>query len=673
MIIDYHKDKIHETIKSMQQYRNQTPFLNRDKFKTQSYSIYQSCKDAYKQNIKEGIPKQRITIGNIMGGAGQGKTRACLELVNILKEKYEDDIILSVRFEFYNGSMLRGFENTNSASSIFGLRILLAFLGYLHISQFGEYTTSNLGISIEQLFYSEIFSINSVFAKISPILHDYFKTNKSKTIYLIVIADEYNQLYKAFKDKWKLPLYSLLEYVITEQEKNSRLDRDRLCIIPFISGTYSQFESQKIFDSSGYCMKLLSLPPFKWETVKQLIKIKFGNQSTILLSNEEMKKFFYEASIVPRILIDEAFRYMENKLNKKEIQREEDITDDFILKMRREVYERYKNLGNTIKQHKEDVVNIIFSGLDMSLFNIGSWLDEAILFGAIYRGYKGKLYTHSHIFFKLLKSVYPSLADKMAVLRKNFTWEAFEWAQLYTFFNRLKTYIMGKCSSIAIKDLIPGHMDENLGAIKINLPAHIEGVTEDERSWFSNKNFYNGFPDDWFNSNKIWKSAKGCPMLDGFWCTTLESNSSSKIIFLFQYGMSEDGGVTVSYKNPVDWMTKLSGALNNFKSVESVKLVYVLITNSSLSKKHYPPNVKVAKKAIHVIDPKELIVICANNFYKMNPINLTLYYEPVEAIGHIIMSDSQQSTLINENEIFKDLKQKKTKEKERREEPRNRL
>jgi hypothetical protein len=205
MIIDYHKDKIHETIKSMQQYRNQTPFLNRDKFKTQSYSIYQSCKDAYKQNIKEGIPKQRITIGNIMGGAGQGKTRACLELVNILKEKYEDDIILSVRFEFYNGSMLRGFENTNSASSIFGLRILLAFLGYLHISQFGEYTTSNLGISIEQLFYSEIFSINSVFAKISPILHDYFKTNKSKTIYLIVIADEYNQLYKAFKDKWKLP------------------------------------------------------------------------------------------------------------------------------------------------------------------------------------------------------------------------------------------------------------------------------------------------------------------------------------------------------------------------------------------------------------------------------------------------------------------------------------
>lgn len=235
-----------------------------------------------------------------------------------------------------------------------------------------------------------MFTINSVFAKISPILHDYFKTNKDKAIHLIAIVHEYNQLYREFGSDWKKPLYSLLEYALTEHRKNPNLDRDRLCIIPFIAGTFSQSASQDAFISSGYNMQLFSLPPFEREIVKQLIEIRFGNQSGILLSNEEMKKFWYEISIVPRILIHVAFPYMKKKLDQKEIQTEEDITDDCILEMRKEIYKNHRFLGPTIMQHETQVTDIILSGLDMRKLKIGDWLDQAILFGTIYREYRGK-------------------------------------------------------------------------------------------------------------------------------------------------------------------------------------------------------------------------------------------------------------------------------------------
>ena len=49
--------------------------------------------------------------------------------------------------------------------------------------------------------------------------------------------DELRKYYDFKRDSWREPVKEVLKYMCQTEGKNSRLERDRLCIFPIVAGT----------------------------------------------------------------------------------------------------------------------------------------------------------------------------------------------------------------------------------------------------------------------------------------------------------------------------------------------------------------------------------------------------------------------------------------------------
>jgi Cdc6-like AAA superfamily ATPase len=84
----------------------ETNFEQRDEVEKQVISIYEENKSAFEVNLNSAIYKQKICVGDALGGVGQGKTRTCHEVIRILREYEKNE---DIKFFYFYWDCKNGF------------------------------------------------------------------------------------------------------------------------------------------------------------------------------------------------------------------------------------------------------------------------------------------------------------------------------------------------------------------------------------------------------------------------------------------------------------------------------------------------------------------------------------------------------------------------------------
>jgi len=644
-----------ERLEVLKQYHQfDVDFEQREEVKDQLSKIYDANKEAFELNLIKDINKQRIHVGDAIGGAGQGKTRTCKEAIRILREYEKNDKInfYSFYWDSRNGLSLQEYE---SIVGCIGIRLFSLLLGITSFDTYAEIFGSNWRDNSDIQIY---FSITNVLEFIGKQIR---VVNNGVDAYnvIIVCIDEYQSFYEKFKSNWTQPLHSLMLYMCSTQGPNQNLQRDRLCIVPIISGTLPAELTN--FHITEYTMVHFKFRPFTFGTIQKIMKKLLGEELFFqAMKTNESKRFWYEIGIIPRILIDYTIKGI--VLKKESIKFDENGLSD----LWNMVLERVER-SNPFEFSKIDVKQLylcVMSNASIPKYRKAKhfqFLEDLEIRGLIYNGYRNQIYLPFHHFRQLVKLCNPYLAEKLPKMRSLFTWEYFESFEAEAFCSRINFLIEEGNKSVFLHDLFPGAETSHLNFLEIKLPCSCE-LVEDETKFINNNKYVDVdlLKQELSEEQKlVHRTKKGCTAIDAFWITSCKSKKTGEVknvMFCIQYSNCEDPNKE-TYKDPPAWANSTYDIFQYIPEFENYEFLFILITNGVVPNEKIPP-LKIGSKSISNIQgQKNLIVVSKKIAAEYFATNLLPFYEVIDNLPENDRISSSQPIIDNSEHIQQSMEQ----------------
>jgi hypothetical protein len=607
-----------------------TDFEQRDELEKQLSEIYKQNLLAFNQNLKEAITKQKIVVGDALGGVGQGKTRACFESIRILRKTEKNQNIRFFRFYWDAGNGL-ALEKGEPHNACIGLRLFSILLG---VESFETYTKL-CKVNCKELVNH--FGIEDVLEFIGRQILQYVNDKNDRCNVLIICLDEYQKFYEVYSENWRKALHLLLQYMCCTTGYNTKLQRDRLCIIPIISGTLPT--ELKKFHLTDYTIVHFKFRPFTFATIEKIMKKLLGEELfSKATETNEAKRFWYEIGIIPRILID--YTIKDIILNKDCII---NFDEEGLVALWDLVFDKVSLLQKFILNTTDIktlfplvISNVEIPKEDTKKANPFEFLEELELKGVIYWGRRDQIYLPFHYFRYVIRYCKPLLGEKLPKLSELFTWEYFESFEVQAFCSRIESFIQMKNEYVSLSDLFPGTFIPHIFSTdyQFKLPSSCI-VQEDEEPFINNQNKVNAkiIKSELTEEQKLVHRTKaGCTAIDAFWITSFEygkGQRSGSIMFCIQYSNCKDSNKQ-SYKDPPAWANSTYEKLKYVHELKNYEFVFILITNGKVPESKRPPLREASKSISNIEGQRRLIVIskeCANEYFAPN---LLPYYEYID-------------------------------------------
>ncbi len=603
----------------------------------------------FDENQRMPLVKQNGTVGSMIGASGIGKTRAAMEVMNIVLKEFKDTVEpFFIKWDFTNGGMVRDFERqeTGDIECIFGYRIFQAAIGK---------DKQLLDVVVRKLYARRVFLMDTVMEVLSRYLHKIGKINNSGRIpMMIVVADEYQRLRDSLGKEWKEPLYSLLGYMIETNGKNERLKRDQVCILPFVVGTL--LKDMIAFEPTGYRMQAFRISLFGPETIMELVRMKFSRKDCngnpikdesgrvvvdegafqVVSKSNAWKLLWYESGLVARILqftIEQVQRTMEAHGR---------YTEDALLAavdvpvynmLQKEYGYPFDNSVNI-----QPLFDLIFSGFRLNvteetpespsgkqgsypIINLSGWFLDQKLRGSLYQTPNGRVYLARHHLRTLVYQYRTDLTQSLPAIGNLSLWSELERLDLEALVSRLNIFVdkFKENGQISLEWLFPGaFISKELRGLSLDLPSqrvkfgtdttqflYTDGQNERKnkrRNKQQNKQqnktqnktkelklrteFVDGKTLDELQL-VVHQCAKDTPLVDGRWVTSGTFNGKTcKVMILLQYKYSQ----TVEKQKVENGANDEDGFTVNNKGVTNDKAHSTKDSKDPVQKPYYLPN-----------------------------------------------------------------------------------